>query len=105
MRLATCSHYKSSSSFRGFRIPDNLVERLLYGMQESGSQACFVHDGQRAQPVTALLRNNVKTPLTQYLARGKNKVMDWMQQIDATPVDFSDSREAFVNINSPADLR
>lgn len=85
-------------------LPDNLVERLLYGMQESGSQACFAHDGQRAQPVTALLHHSVQKPLAQYLACGKNKVMDWMQQIDATPIDFSNSPEAFVNINLPADL-
>jgi len=85
-------------------LPDNLVEQLLHTMQETGFRACYVHDGQRAQPVTALLHNSVQISLAQYLACGDNKVMDWMQQIDATPVDFSNSMEAFVNINSPADL-
>jgi len=86
------------------KLPGDLVERLLLAMQASGKRACFAHDGQREQPVTALLHNSVQTPLTQYLASGKNKVMDWMQQIDARAVDFSESREAFANINAPADL-
>ena len=87
------------------KLPDNLVERLLYGMQESGNRACFAHDGQRQQPVTALLRKSAQTPLAQYLACGNNKVMDWMLQIGATPVDFSDSPGAFANINSAIDLK
>ncbi|HIA09076.1 MAG TPA: molybdenum cofactor guanylyltransferase MobA [Chromatiaceae bacterium] len=86
-------------------LPDDLVERLLHDMEQSGNRACFAHDGERAQPVIAMLRSSVQIPLAQYMACGQSKVMDWMQQIAATPVDFCDSRTAFANVNSPDDLQ
>jgi molybdopterin-guanine dinucleotide biosynthesis protein A len=54
--------------------------------------------------VYALLRRSCQESLYAYIESGQCKVEDWMQQVEAAPVDFSDDRAEFANINLPGDL-
>jgi molybdopterin-guanine dinucleotide biosynthesis protein A len=85
-------------------LPDRLVERLWQGMQAAGSPAVFAHDGERAHPVFALLQRSCQVSLQTYMEGGHRKAEVWLKQAGATPVDFSDDRPAFANINLPTDL-
>ncbi len=85
-------------------LPDRLVERLWHGMQETDSAAVFAHDGERAHPVYAMLQRSCRESLQGYLESGQRRVEEWLQQLVASPVDFSGDRQAFANVNQPCDL-
>ena len=66
------------------------------------SIAC-THDGNRLQPVFALIHKSLLPDLLDYLHSGERKIDRWYQQHDFTRVDFSDTPEAFANINTDQD--
>ena len=85
-------------------LPAGLVRQLLRGLQHSRSRACYACDGEHAHPVIALLHTSMRASLARYLATGQRKVRDWLQQVEATPVEFFDAGATFANINSCADM-
>lgn len=62
------------------------------------------HDGQRLQPLFALLRTDIAPTLTAFLDAGERRVQAWVREQAPVTVDFSDQPDAFTNINTPQDL-
>ncbi|EGE4656066.1 molybdenum cofactor guanylyltransferase MobA [Salmonella bongori serovar 40:z35:-] len=83
-------------------IPSHVVERLA--AQRHGAPVVWVHDGERDHPTIALINRNVQPELEAYLRAGERRVMVFMNQVGGHAVDFSDCKEAFVNINTPEEL-
>lgn len=83
-------------------IPHNLVDRLA--AQRHGAPVVWVHDGERDHPTIALINRAVEPQLTAYLQAGERRVMIFMRQVGGHAVDFSDCKEAFVNVNTPEEL-
>ena len=83
-------------------IPDNLVERLV--KQRQNAPVVWVHDGDRDHPAVALAHRSLAPQIVNYLASGERRVMVFMRQVGGHFVDFSDTKEAFRNINTPEDL-
>ncbi|KAA0013681.1 molybdenum cofactor guanylyltransferase [Billgrantia pellis] len=84
-------------------LPDNLLVRLAAGVGEH--DIAVVHDGERLHPVVALLRTNLANALRAALSSGERKVGRWYAGHAWVPVDFSESREAFANLNTEDDKR
>ncbi len=84
-------------------IPDDLVARLYAGIRNQAAEICVAHDGNRIQPVYALINCNLNTSLKKYLANGGRKIDDWYAQHKLAQVDFSDNKDSFVNVNTPED--
>lgn len=82
-------------------LPEDLCPRLLSTL--GTHQACIVHDGQRLQPLVALLKSEVAESIEEYLRSGNRSVMGWIERLDAVTLDFSDKPHAFDNINTPRD--
>ena len=83
-------------------IPDNLLERLR--AECKSTNPVWVHDGERDHPTIALV-NRINAPqLQDYLNRGERRVMVFMREVGGHSVDFSDTKESFVNVNTPEDL-
>ena len=80
-------------------IPDNLVEILYRALQENRADISVAHDGERMQPVFALLRRS----LLDYLNEGGRKIDTWFGQQPLALADFSDSPDTFLNLNTPED--
>lgn len=79
-------------------IPDDLADRLW---NNRGNQlAAYADDGHRAHPTLALLHTDLIAPLRRYLLGGDRKLMIFLSQQKATPVDFQNSPDAFRNINT-----
>ncbi|EDV3152444.1 molybdenum cofactor guanylyltransferase MobA, partial [Salmonella enterica subsp. enterica] len=55
-------------------------------------------------PTIALINRAVEPQLTAYLQAGKRRVMIFMRQVGGHAVDFSDCKEALVNVNTPEEL-
>ncbi|WP_018138155.1 MULTISPECIES: molybdenum cofactor guanylyltransferase MobA [unclassified Thioalkalivibrio] len=85
-------------------LPPNLAARLGQALGSCAAPAAIAHDGERLQPLFALLRPELAARLETDLARGPLAVGRWFRDIGATVVDFSDQPGAFVNLNTPEDL-
>ena len=83
-------------------VPD-YVERFRRDRNRSTAVICVAHDGERLQPVHALLRVGLMPSLQTFLDRGERKIDRWYAQHDFHRVDFSDCADMFRNINTPAD--
>lgn len=82
-----------------------LIDRLVQQKQASGAEITVAHDGQRRQPVHALLSVSLKDSLRTFLAGGQRKVDCWYPQHSVHEVDCSDIAETFINVNTPEELR
>jgi molybdopterin-guanine dinucleotide biosynthesis protein A len=85
-------------------LPRDLVRRLGRALSEAGADIAVAHNGERIQPVFSLLRGVLADSLAQFLARGERKIDKWFTEHSLAIVDFSDSPDAFINVNSPADV-
>lgn len=84
-------------------LPEALVERLAQALQAGSADISVAHDGERLQPVFALLRCTLLPDLLEYLESGGRKIDHWYAQHRYTTADFSDAHDAFINMNTPQD--
>jgi len=82
-------------------VPLDLVSRLKQQLEQSSSKICVAHDGERMQPVFALLRREALPEIQSYLDGGDRKLGLWVKQQEPAIADFSDHPEAFINVNTP----
>ena len=86
-------------------IHGDLVARLHEAAVASGSRIAAAHDGERLQPVFALLARDLLDDLAGYLDDGERKIDRWYARHGFERVDCSDVAESFANINAPDDKR
>lgn len=79
------------------------VQRFVNCHNQTGAKICVADDGERLQPVHALIAVELIDSLHQFLTRGERKIDRWYAQHDFARVDFSDSSDMFRNINTPQD--
>ena len=84
-------------------LADDFVERFIQAQVGSGAPICVAHDGERLQPVYALIDTSLFDSLELFLGSGERKIDRWYAQFDFARVDFSDQRAMFQNINTPED--
>lgn len=68
-----------------------------------GADIAVAHDGQRLQPLHALIRRGCREHLGRFVAAGGRRADQWIQTLDCRQADFSDRPDMFMNINSPED--
>jgi len=83
-------------------ITDDYFKRMLSG--DNNFEIKCAHDGERIQPVHALIKNNVTASLEKFLSTGQRKIDKWYNDRNLRLVDFSDNKNLFININNPKDL-
>ena len=84
-------------------IPSFLVERFV--QQKASAPVVWVHDGERDHPAVALVHRQIITELETYLTHGERRVMVFMRQVGGHPVNFSDVKSAFINVNTLDELQ
>lgn len=84
-------------------LPNDLITRMLESLNTSHSDIAVAHDGQRLQPVYALIKTDLKQSLKDFLNSGDRKIDRWFAHNKMVNVDFSDARQLFENLNSPED--
>jgi molybdopterin-guanine dinucleotide biosynthesis protein A len=84
-------------------LDGELVARLYAAVVSSGSPVSAAHDGERLQPVFALLARDLLDDLAGYLDDGQRKIDRWYDRHGYAAVDFSDTAASFANINAPGD--
>lgn len=84
-------------------LASDLVQRLQQALQDQQAEIAVAHDGERLQPVYALLPVNLLPSLNAFLDSGERKIDRWYAQHKMALADFSDAPSTFLNINTPAD--
>ncbi|PME35164.1 molybdenum cofactor guanylyltransferase MobA [Vibrio sp. 10N.286.55.E10] len=85
------------------QISDDLVERFCSAVKED-SDILVAHDGEFKQPVFTLFHKRVLPKLEAFLERGDRKIILLYKDCVTEYVDFSDSPNCFVNLNTPEEL-
>ncbi|EMD78311.1 molybdopterin-guanine dinucleotide biosynthesis protein MobA [Vibrio diabolicus E0666] len=85
------------------QINTDLVERFCQAAKED-SDILVAHDGDHQQPVFTLYHKRVLPKLTAFLERGDRKIILLYKECNTSYVDFSDSPNCFVNLNTPEEL-
>jgi len=84
-------------------VPPDYATRMMDALETSGSEIAAAHDGDRVQPVHALLPVRLMSDLEAFLAGGDRKIDLWYSRHQVALADFSDCPDAFRNINTPGD--
>ena len=87
-----------------FPAPD-LVERLCAALAEQDAEIAVASDGNRMQPVYALLPVSLAPSLQAFLASGERKIDRWYAEHRVAVADLSDRPRGFANINSAEDSK
>lgn len=85
-------------------VPADLCQRLLSAALDQGGEVAIVHDGQRLQPLYALIQTALLPKLTAFLDAGDRKTLLWLERQRMVTVDYSDAPEHFRNFNRPSDF-
>lgn len=81
-------------------LPGDLVERLLFALNDKKADIAVAHDGERMQPVYSLIPKSLIASLNIYLGAGERKIDLWYKQHRIALADFSDCPQTFRNINT-----
>ena len=102
--LAACeTDYIITLPCDGPFVPADLVARMSKALAEGDAELAVAHDGQRMQPVYALIPRSIRASLDKFLAAGDRKIDLWYARHATALADFSDVRETFFNINTDDD--
>lgn len=85
------------------QINNDLVERFCQAAQDD-TDILVAHDGDHQQPVFTMYHKRVLPKLTAFLERGDRKIILLYRECNTRYVDFSDSPNCFVNLNTPEEL-
>ncbi len=96
----TSMHTALITGGAGF-IGSHLAERLYAAVRLEGAEIGVAHDGERMQPVFALIDRGLLSSLLAFLESGKHKIDLWYARHRLALADFSDSLDTFLNINTP----
>ncbi|WP_245392698.1 molybdenum cofactor guanylyltransferase MobA [Salinicola halimionae] len=80
-------------------LPFDLVPRLSSAIGEADIVAA--HDGQRTQPLVALIRSSLYEDLARWVTEGGSKVISWYGRHRWCQVEFSNREAQFANLNTP----
>ncbi|MGK0273027.1 MAG: molybdenum cofactor guanylyltransferase [Cocleimonas sp.] len=83
----------------GPSLSDDYVARLATAT-ENKDTIIVAHDGERLQPVHALIPVSLIESLMKFLESGDRKIDRWYAQNDMVTADFSDQPDMFFNVNT-----
>ena len=86
-------------------LVDDYVERFIASYRHDPAPIHVAFDGERLQPVHALISVDLRDSLQAFLERGERKIDRWYSQHSFRQADFSDCADMFRNINTPDDQR
>jgi molybdopterin-guanine dinucleotide biosynthesis protein A len=86
-------------------VPLDLAYQLYQALHINRAEISVAHNGERLQPVFALLTCTLSSSLLSYLEAGERKIDTWYSRHKLAIVDFSDSADAFININTPVEIQ
>jgi molybdenum cofactor guanylyltransferase len=84
-------------------VPAHLAVTLYAALMREQAELSVAHDGERMQPVFALLCCDLLPGLLAYLEGGGRKIDSWYARHRLALADFSATPDMFLNLNTPED--
>lgn len=84
-------------------LADDFVELFIKNHSSQQKAVSVADDGERLQPVYALIKVDLLEDLKTFLQSGDRKIDRWYARHDYSRVDFSSRKNMFGNINKPED--
>lgn len=84
-------------------LPADLAERMFAQIIRDSAEIAVADDGERMHPVFCLLRRDLLSSVLNFLDGGGRKIDRWFSHHHTLVVDFSDNKDAFLNVNRPED--
>lgn len=84
-------------------LASDYVQRFMNSHNQTQAPICVADDGERLQPVHALVDINLLPSLVDFLKSGDRKIDRWYAMHQFTQTDFTDCANMFRNINTPED--
>lgn len=81
-------------------IPADLVTHLSTHLIQHDADIAVASSDGAAHPVVSLCKTAALDSLCAYIASGERRVSAWQKSLRYVEVDFSDAREAFINLNT-----
>ncbi len=85
-------------------LPADFARRMKKALEGAGADIAVAFDGERLQPVHALISCRLADDLEDFLKSGERKIDRWYDRHAVVKVDLSDRPETFVNVNTPDEL-
>ncbi|MFZ3087432.1 MAG: molybdenum cofactor guanylyltransferase MobA [Methylotenera sp.] len=85
-------------------LPLDLAKQLETALIQHNADIAVATSDGNTHPVFCLCKRSVLASLNGFLQQGGRKVSDWQKSLKYVNVDFSDSDEAFTNLNTPEDI-
>lgn len=82
-------------------VTGELGPRLHAALARDDAEVAVAHDGERMQPVFALLARDLLPDLLAFLGTGERKIDRWYATRHTVTADFSDALDTFLNVNTP----
>ena len=98
------SEYLLTVPCDGPLLPLDMASRMLGFAQKNNTKAVFAFDGKYKQPTYNLIHTDLLHSIEQSLKHQEHKLGKWLLDNGANGLDFSDEKEAFLNVNTPKDL-
>lgn len=84
-------------------LAPDIAQHLLQTLQNEAAEIAVAHDGERLQPIHAVISRHLLPSLLEFLEQGERKVDLWYAKHKMAVADFSNCRTMFFNMNTPAD--
>jgi molybdenum cofactor guanylyltransferase len=104
MENAPTSHVLILPCDGPFILPD-YARRMARALIAGGAEMAVAHDGERMQPVHALIPVRLLDSLKAFLDSGERKIDRWYVRHSVAMVDFTGLSNMFKNINTQEQLR
>ena len=85
-------------------LPTDYAQLMHTALLRDQAELAVAHDGDRLQPVFALLKTELQHSMRSYLEQGGRKIDLWFAQHKMALADFSHKPAMFRNINTPEEL-
>jgi molybdenum cofactor guanylyltransferase len=82
-----------------YSMPTHLVSQLYQTAQHEKRPLCIANDGQRLQPLYAVIHISLLSSLEHYLNNNQQRVMQWVYSENTAIADCSAQYDLFININ------
>jgi molybdenum cofactor guanylyltransferase len=86
-------------------VVDDYLACMVDALNLSDNEIAIASDGERMQPVYALIPVDLKSSLELFLQEGERKIDRWYQRHQFTLVEFVEGKRLFTNINTPEDIQ
>lgn len=85
-------------------LPPDLAARLIGAAESAGAPLAYATAGGQRHSACMALRTSLLPKLLEYLRGGDRKVGLWQARTGAVEASFDDAPDAFMNVNTPAEL-